>query len=80
MSKIFDEDPHEEIKELRRKRAELTEKLVTIYMAYFEVAEFGISRTGKLDEAIINSMDEDMKIILELAIARGKKRSDSFKS
>lgn len=73
--KIFEtEDPQKEIAELRAQRAKLTEKLVTIYMAYFEIAEFGDHRAAKLSEAIENSMDIDMKIILELARKRGEDR------
>lgn len=63
----------EEIKKLRAERNALVEQLVVIYRAYFDVVEFGISRLDALNAAIEDSMDIDMKIILELAKKRGAK-------
>lgn len=62
-----------EIKKLRAEKTALVEKLVSIYHAYFGVIEFGGAHLPALNKAIEDSMDIDMKIILDLAKKRGAK-------
>jgi len=80
MNKIFDEDPHQEIERVRLQNVQLTEKLVQIHSAYFDFTEYGIEKADALERAIIDSMDEDMIIILELALKRGENRRRLSKS